>query len=29
MLFMVIEPEGLHRMWRAVKNYFRLWPFSY
>jgi branched-chain amino acid transport system permease protein len=29
MLFMVIEPEGLHRMWRAVKNYFRHWPFSY
>ena len=29
MLFMVIEPEGLHRIWRAVKNYFRHWPFSY
>jgi branched-chain amino acid transport system permease protein len=29
MLFMVAEPEGLHRMWRAVKNYFRHWPFSY
>jgi branched-chain amino acid transport system permease protein len=29
MLFMVIEPEGLHRMWRAVKNYFRFWPFSF
>jgi branched-chain amino acid transport system permease protein len=29
MIFMVIEPEGLHRMWRAVKNYFRYWPFSF
>ncbi len=29
MLFMVIEPEGLHRLWRTVKNYFRHWPFSY
>jgi branched-chain amino acid transport system permease protein len=29
MIFMVIEPEGLHRMWRAVKNYFRFWPFSF
>jgi branched-chain amino acid transport system permease protein len=29
MLFMVIEPEGLYRMWRAIKNYFRFWPFKY
>jgi branched-chain amino acid transport system permease protein len=29
MLFMVIEPEGLSRMWRAVKNYLRFWPFAY
>jgi branched-chain amino acid transport system permease protein len=29
MLFMVIEPEGLHRIWRSVKNYFGHWPFSY
>ena len=29
MLFMVIEPEGLHRIWRTVKNYFGHWPFSY
>jgi branched-chain amino acid transport system permease protein len=29
MLFMVIEPEGLYRMWRATKNYFRFWPFKY
>ena len=29
MLFMVIEPEGLHRLWRTIKNYFRHWPFSY
>jgi branched-chain amino acid transport system permease protein len=29
MAFMVIEPEGLHRIWRAVKNYFGHWPFSY
>jgi branched-chain amino acid transport system permease protein len=28
-IFMVVEPQGLARIWRNVKNYFRLWPFSY
>jgi branched-chain amino acid transport system permease protein len=27
--FLVVEPEGLNRLWRNVKNYFRVWPFSY
>ena len=28
-LFLVLEPEGLNRLWRNVRNYFRAWPFSY
>ncbi|RAK22110.1 amino acid/amide ABC transporter membrane protein 2 (HAAT family) [Anoxybacillus vitaminiphilus] len=28
-LFLVYEPEGLDKIWRNIKNYFRLWPFSY
>jgi branched-chain amino acid transport system permease protein len=28
-LFLVVEPEGLSRLWRNVLNYFRVWPFSY
>jgi branched-chain amino acid transport system permease protein len=28
-LFLVVEPEGLNRLWRNVRNYFRYWPFSY
>jgi branched-chain amino acid transport system permease protein len=27
--FLVIEPEGLNRLWRNVRNYFRVWPFAY
>lgn len=27
--FLVFEPEGLAKIWRDIKNYFRLWPFSY
>lgn len=27
--FLVIEPEGLARLWRNIRNYFRVWPFSY
>ena len=27
--FLVIEPEGLNRLWRNIRNYFRIWPFSY
>lgn len=28
-LFLVVEPEGLDRLWRNIRNYFRIWPFSY
>jgi branched-chain amino acid transport system permease protein len=28
-LFLVTEPEGLDRLWRNVRTYFRTWPFSY
>jgi branched-chain amino acid transport system permease protein len=28
-LFLIFEPEGLNRIWRNIKDYFRLWPFSY
>ena len=27
--FLVVEPEGLNRLWRKVRGYFRAWPFSY
>lgn len=27
-LFLVFEPEGLNKMWKNLKDYFRLWPFS-
>ena len=28
-LFLVVEPEGLNRLWRNIRNYFRIWPFAY
>jgi branched-chain amino acid transport system permease protein len=28
-LFLVFEPEGIAKIWRDIKDYFRLWPFSY
>jgi branched-chain amino acid transport system permease protein len=28
-LFLIFEPEGIVKMWRNAKDYFRLWPFSY
>jgi len=28
-LFLAFEPDGLAKLWRNVKDYFRLWPFSY
>ncbi len=28
-VFLVVEPEGLNRLWRNTLNYFRVWPFSY
>src|SRR5437763_12927021 len=27
--FLVFKPEGLSRLWRNIRNYFRVWPFSY
>ena len=27
--FLVVEPEGLRRVWLNIRNYFRVWPFSY
>jgi branched-chain amino acid transport system permease protein len=29
MFFLVVEPEGLNRLWLNIRNYFRIWPFSY
>lgn len=28
-LTLVIEPQGIQKLWRNIKDYFRLWPFSY
>jgi branched-chain amino acid transport system permease protein len=28
-LFLVFEPRGLAEIWNRMKNFFRLWPFSY
>ncbi|HKW92511.1 MAG TPA: branched-chain amino acid ABC transporter permease [Methylomirabilota bacterium] len=28
-VFLILEPEGLERLWRNVRNYFRVWPFAY
>ncbi|HEV8441225.1 MAG TPA: branched-chain amino acid ABC transporter permease [Methylomirabilota bacterium] len=28
-VFLVVEPEGLNRLWRNVRSYFRVWPFAY
>jgi len=28
-VFLVVEPEGLNRLWRNVRSYFRIWPFSH
>jgi branched-chain amino acid transport system permease protein len=28
-LFLIFEPEGINRIWKNIKDYFRLWPFSY
>jgi branched-chain amino acid transport system permease protein len=27
--FLVLEPRGLAKVWRDIKDYFRLWPFKY
>jgi len=28
-LFLILEPEGIKKLWEDTKDYFRLWPFSY
>lgn len=28
-IFLVVEPLGLARLWKTIKDYLRLWPFSY
>ena len=28
-LFLIYEPQGLDKIWRNIKDYFKLWPFSY
>ena len=28
-LFLILEPAGLARLWRNVKDYFHVWPFAY
>ncbi|UCF84231.1 MAG: branched-chain amino acid ABC transporter permease [Desulfobacteraceae bacterium] len=28
-LFLIFEPHGLAEIWNRIKNFFRLWPFSY
>ncbi len=28
-LFLILEPEGLAKLWRKVKDYFHVWPFAY
>ena len=28
-LFLIFEPEGIAKMWKNIRDYFRLWPFSY
>ena len=28
-LFLVVEPDGLNKLWLNIRNYFRVWPFSH
>ena len=28
-VLLIVEPLGLAKMWQSVKDYFKLWPFSY
>ncbi len=28
-LFLIVEPEGLNKLWRNIRDYFRVWPYSY
>ncbi|MGC2412697.1 MAG: branched-chain amino acid ABC transporter permease [Stellaceae bacterium] len=27
--FLIVEPDGLARLWRNIRSYYRVWPFSY
>ena len=27
--FLIVEPRGLHEIWKNIKDYFHLWPFDY
>ena len=29
MFFLVVEPDGLRKLWRNITDYFRVWPFPY
>ena len=29
MLFLILEPRGMARLWQRIKDYVRLWPFRY
>lgn len=29
MFFLVIEPDGLNKLWNNIKDYFKVWPFPY
>ena len=27
--FLIVEPDGMNRLWRNIRSYFRIWPFAY
>jgi len=29
MFFLIVEPDGLAKLWRNITDYFRVWPFPY
>ena len=29
LFFLIVEPLGLARLWKTLKDYLRLWPFPY
>ena len=29
MFFLIVEPDGLAKLWRTITDYFRVWPFPY
>ena len=29
MFFLVVEPDGLNKLWNNFKDYFKVWPFPY